>query len=313
MDTGSYAVIGAIAAGVIILVVIVLPRLAIRSLPRSIAASIADPKDRLSLENDRLKLRNDFRTTCIQFLAGFGLIAGVLVTFYQTQSSQRALADALDTSRKQLEIAEATADRQEYNDAVKQLSDPAPEIRTAAVIALAEIADKAESRRAAVADILSAFVRQHAPWPPPADGGEPADADLSNVRPLYYRAIDVNAAIYCLGVGTLGSSTYAVLGGDLRVANFANGAYRGAVFRDAYLGGSYFNDADLRNASFVTSDLTAAALGGAKLCGTDLRGATLTGAALQGAVADDQTGWPAGFDAAAVGVVQATDAKECTH
>jgi hypothetical protein len=311
MTGRDYTILGGAVAAVIVFVIVFLPRIVVRGLPVNMTQSISDPKDRLSLENDRLKLRNEFRTTCVQLLAGLALIAGVLVTYRQSLAAQTALTSSLATSRKQLEIAQSVEERTNYDEAIKQLSDPDLAIRLASIHTLVHIAEANPDQQGVVADILGAFVRQRQPWPPPPDSPFPAEAALTSVPEMFYRASDVNEAIFRLGRGGIAESTFAVLSGDLRGTNFSGGEYSHAAFGGAHLGASSFEGADLREADLYSTDLTDAVLLDAKLCGADLRSAILTGATFEGATADEDTWWPSGFDAPSAGVVQASNSEEC--
>jgi Pentapeptide repeats (8 copies) len=309
----DYIVIGAIVAGLITFGMVILPRMTIHNLPASRLAQVPEGEKRISLENDRLKLRNEFRTACTQLLGGLGIIAGVIVTFNQIQESQKTVLASLDTSSRQLEIAERAALRQEYGDTLTRLGDAASEIRVAAISELAQFASENPTYRERVAELLGAYVRLHSPWPPPSSHPYSADVDLASIPFLYYRAPDVHSAVWELGRGKLAESTRATFSGDLRNTNFGAGEYREAYFNDAYLAGSLLERADLRDARFREADLTGAYLGGALLCGADLEDAILDDAQLETAIADDETLWPPGFGEEARGVVQAANPTECTE
>lgn len=74
---------------------------------------------------------------------------------------------------------------------------------------------------------------------------------------------------------------------DLRKADFAGRALRGAAFTNAELDGADFRKADLRDADFVNANLRGARLDGADLRGADLTNAELDGASLDGATWTD--------------------------
>lgn len=120
-------------------------------------------------------------------------------------------------------------------------------------------------------------------------------------------------------------------GADLTSASFTQAKATGADFRGATIkatglqsadfSGANFQDTELGNSSFQNSKLVGANLRGAKgigdvlkadLRGADLRGAVFTctayymeGCKLKGAQFDASTKWPAGFDVAASGAVEA--------
>ncbi|MFF3336625.1 pentapeptide repeat-containing protein [Streptomyces sp. NPDC002888] len=125
-----------------------------------------------------------------------------------------------------------------------------------------------------------------------------ADADLhySNLAVAGFQGVDLRRAQL---TGTW------LAGAVLIDALLHQADLRGALLWHARLDG-----ADLRATDLTGADLTGAVLKGTRLDQADLRGADLTGtdpgaAGLLGAVADATTVWPAGFDAAAAGVVTA--------
>lgn len=94
-------------------------------------------------------------------------------------------------------------------------------------------------------------------------------------------------------------------------ANLIDADLHQADLRSAILWHARLDGADLRATDLTGADLTGAVLKGTRLEQADLRGTDLTGtdpaaAGLTGAVADATTVWPAGFDAAAAGVVVTT-------
>jgi hypothetical protein len=67
------------------------------------------------------------------------------------------------------------------------------------IYALERIAHDSASDRAAIADILTAYVRAHAPWPPARPGTYIADAPLDELPDLQVRAPEVQAILTVLG------------------------------------------------------------------------------------------------------------------
>jgi hypothetical protein len=307
MTQVEYVVIGVVSAAVLLFVLAVLPRLVIPELPQAELASIGDPKDRLTLRNERVRLRNEFRTTCVSFIGGLGLIASVLVAFGQFRSSQDALVRSAETSEEQLRVAQEADRNQHFVDAVENLGSANFAVRVAAVEVLDDFAQYGENQAVEVNSILRAFVGERSPWPPPKNAAYPVGADTSTMPRLTSRSPEINLALRRLGERALADvRTTFIERADLRRADLRDNDYTNAYFGDVHLGSSDLSDADFTGASFDGADLSLSNLTGAKLCGADLSKATLTGATLTGAVADDQTTWPDGFEAEAAGVTQAT-------
>jgi hypothetical protein len=104
-------------------------------------------------------------------------------------------------------------------------------------------------------EVLTAFVRGHAPWPPHPDSAYGPDTPIDGLPELQVRAVDVQAAMTVLGRRPQGHQS----------------------------GRLDLHSVDLRNANLVGAQLQRADLGGAQLQGADLSGAQLQGADLSGA------------------------------
>jgi hypothetical protein len=64
-------------------IVFVIPRLIVPSATAGALRDVADSADRHTLVDSRLKLQNDVRTTMLQMLGGFALLAGAYLTYRQ--------------------------------------------------------------------------------------------------------------------------------------------------------------------------------------------------------------------------------------
>jgi hypothetical protein len=211
---------------------------------------------------------------------------------------------------------------------------------------LGRIARDSQPDRTTIAEVLSAFVREHASWPPRtgADQSPALAQDVADTKPppLMERMPDVHAAVNALsrlrlevvprfdlsgcdlrrvtvegsfqGVNLMRANLqFAVfVGGDLRDAWLGWADLREAVLYQADLEGASLAYADLRKADLREACLRQAVLSAADLreavvTGADLRQATLEDAKLQGAVMDAHTRWPGDFDPVAAGVKRSSD------
>ena len=186
-----------------------------------------------------------------------------------------------------------------------QLGSERLDVRLGGLYALERIARDSPADRASIREVLTAFVRTHAPWPPGLPGQPAASAPIEQVPTLQVRAPDVQASLWVIGRGgfarALGHHRWLDLSAvdlrraDLRDAHLGDVDLRFAGLQKAYLSGAHLQGADLDG-----SHLEGAYLGGAQL-----DGANLDGTHLEGAVADDRTAWPDGFDWCAAGVATA--------
>jgi hypothetical protein len=98
--------------------------------------------------SEELKAQSDVRTTLLQALAGGVLLLGAYVTYRQL----RVTREGQITDR--------------YTKAVDQLGSDHLDVRVGGIYALERIARDSPPDRATIEEVLTAYVRDHAPWPP---------------------------------------------------------------------------------------------------------------------------------------------------
>lgn len=261
--------------------VVVLLFLAVYVLPphladRDLGGAEVPPKDLASA-------RNSVRSTLLQALGGAFFIATALFTWRQLRISQRQLRVSED---------EQTASR--FTKAVEQLGGSTLDMKLGGIYSLERLAYDSARDHGPVVEVLSAYVREHAPWPPPSGGVTPKEQVPEP---------DVQAALTVLGrrrieheedrPERINLCRVDLRGADLRDANFShvllNGAHlegadlRKATLRETRLVEAHLNDVRGRKVVLAEAKLIQAHLDGAQLFGADLRGAKLMDAWLQGA------------------------------
>ena len=278
---------------------------------------------------ERVKAINDVRTTLLQGLAGAVVLLGASLTWRQVTISRKQLQHNIDASREERRVEEEGQITERFTRAVDQLGHSKLDVRLGGLYSLERIAKDSEADRPAIYEILTAYVRGHAPWPPQrGTTHEVADAILGDLasqpdRPasdlpledlplLEIRAADVQAVLTilgrrprCAGDRPLDLARTDLRGADLEGAHLEKAYLRGVHLERARLDGVHLEEADLvgahlEQASFISVDYERPGLGGAHLTGAllidvNLDGARLTEGTLQGAYADDRTVWPAGF------------------
>jgi hypothetical protein len=247
--------------------------------PRYLAASDLDHA-KVS-PTDLAQARNDVRTTLLQGFGGMVLLLGAYLTWRQTQVSRAAGHEELRLSREgQL------TDR--FTRAVEQLGNEDVAVRVGGIYALGRIAEESSTDRAPIEDLLAAYVRAHAPWPPTPNSPFPADLPPRQLPPLSVRAPDIQAIMTVLGRRTPSPPHPAAwISIDLARTDLRRAYLSGANLQRARLGG-----ASLARAWMFRTDFR----------GVDLRDADLRDALLRGAIADLTTWWPEDFDPQAAGV-----------
>jgi Pentapeptide repeats (8 copies) len=186
------------------------------------------------LPAERVKAENDVRTTLLQGVAGLLLLVGATATWRQLRLSREG------------QITERFTKAIDQLDYAKSL-----EVRLGAIYALERIARDSERDHWPIMEILTAYVRQHAPWPP--KDGEPPE-DVAKAHTGSKPAPDIQAILTVLGrrTRTLWHGEVDVLdlrATDLRGANFFGAHLEHARFQVAHLEGANFADAHLEGAS----------------------------------------------------------------
>jgi hypothetical protein len=265
---------GAVLAIVLLAVVLVAPRLLYPPLPASRFVGVA-PDKRIELETNRLKLQNDARTTLAQILAGGILLLGAYLTWRQLQVNREG----------------QITDR--YTKAVDQLGHAELDVRLGGIYALERIARDSRADLATIGEVLSAFVRGHAPWPPRLPGQYVATAPIHEVPELQVRAPDVQACLTVLGRGGFAPSASCrdrldlhatdLRHAELRGAHLETADLRNAHLEGAHLGGAHLELANLNHAHLDRAVLRRAHLQSANLAYARLVVARLEEARLEGA------------------------------
>jgi hypothetical protein len=298
------------AASLLWLVLVVAPPL---FYPTSSEASLQDVTDaakRHELQNNRLRLQNDVRTTLLQGLGGLAVLVGAFVTYQQVQTNRRQLRHAVRSATKQRMLDQKGQVTERFTRAIDQLGNKNVDMRLGGLYALERIAHDSPDDRATIAEILVAFVCGHAPWPPARPGQYVKDAAIEEVPELRFRAPDVQAALTVLWRNHMLSGLVEpdLRAADLRCADLRDAELQGAHLYGAHLQGANLTAAKLQGADLRDAELQEAYLGFAHLRRARLEGAQLQGAhnlryaLLRGVLCDSNTVWPKGLGLRKAGV-----------
>lgn len=274
-----------LAIGVLILLylcVIKLPAQLYPPLTQSDLNGIPNANDKVMLQEARLQLQNNARGTLLQGLAATFFVVTAYLGWQQLQNSRRQLL-----LERQGQITER------FTKAAEQLGNNNTDVRLGGMYSLERIArDSSDLEyREIVAQVLIAFIRGRAPWPPVRPGQYIAQADIDRVPTLRSRAVDVQTALTILAdeifVSSDGTSEKLhnrspsrrqLSWVDLRRANLWNAHMPGY-----WLEGTNFHKAGLRKADLSGANLQDTCLRDTNLRGANLQRANLQGASLHGA------------------------------
>jgi Pentapeptide repeats (8 copies) len=212
-----------------------------------------------------LKAQNEVRTTLLQGLGGLVLLVGAYFTY------------------RQLHIAREGQITERYTRAIDQLGHVQLDVRLGGIYALERIARDSPGDRRTIGEVLTAFVRRHAPWPPSLPGNYRGTAPIDQVPDLHVRAPDVQATLTVLGRGGFALSKDAEDRLDLREVDLRRADLDGAHLEHANLLGAHLESASLDAAHLEWADLGGAHLEHASLLGTHLDWARLGGTRLEDA------------------------------
>jgi len=174
---------------------------------------------------------------------------------------------SLRATQDQIMISEQGQLTDRFSKAVEQLgSKDGIDVRLGGIYALERLARDSARDHPAIMEVLSAFVRQHAP--------------ITMCTNEYPPATDIQAALTVVGRRDAARDAGSI---DLRSSCLAKANLSGVNLSRANLAGAYLTDAQLSNIDFTGTRLIGAKLGGADLTGAHLGGANLTGAYVSGA------------------------------
>jgi uncharacterized protein YjbI with pentapeptide repeats len=224
---------------------------------------------------DRAKAINDVRGTLLQGIGGAAILLGAYFTYRQ-----------LHTGREQLQTAQQGQVTERFTRAIDQLGHAEVDVRLGGIYALERIANDSPDDRATIAEVLTAFVRGHAPWPPTLSGQYVASAQIDQVPELQVRAPDVQAALTVLvrrQPSPQPSQRLDLHATDLRKALLDGAQLQGVNLADATLQGVRLDGVNLRDADLAGTNFQGASMHRAQLQRARLHGAQLQRVYLAGA------------------------------
>ena len=165
----------------IILLIFLLFWLLLWKLPQWQVAAVPEVKDRIDLESKS-------RQTLVQIVGG----AAALGALYFTAQTLRTSQETLRVNQKTLETTQQGQITERFSKAIEQLGSDNLAIRLGGIYALERIARDSAYDHWTVMEVLTAYVRENAPWPPkdmqqqqgdPLSKGEPPAAQSQQLPP----------------------------------------------------------------------------------------------------------------------------------
>jgi uncharacterized protein YjbI with pentapeptide repeats len=232
-------------------------------------------KERLDVINARLEQQNNIRGSLLQFFGGIAALFGV---GFGAVTAWRQFQENTFSNRAQHVLDREAQLTEQFTHAITYANESTTATRVGGVYALDRFArtSQQEGDKQAVYELLSALVREHSRWKPPAEiEGGSAEVLVGDVPSLQVRAPDVQSALTVL--------TDKRHWPGVQPLHLPNTDLRKAVLKGANLNRSNLRGAHLEGASVEGANLQGAQLEGAYLDHAHLQGAHLEGANLQGA------------------------------
>lgn len=192
-----------------------------------------------------------------------------------------------------------------FSKAVEQLASEQIEVRLGGIYALERIAKDSAKDRLVIQEVLTAFVRERAPWPPRKKSqGAPAAPEtreakeISEITSEVKPPTDIQAVLTVLGrrqtiVQSEEHECVYLRGTDLRGAYLYGANLEGADLVGTHLDGADLVGANLRNAQLAGATFDPISKQQTNLKGADLRGATgLTWGQMKEVLVDTKTRLP---------------------
>jgi hypothetical protein len=294
-----FLIIGGTGILVVVVLLIFIPKIQVASLRN---AKGVDAKDVFKAENDA-------RATLAQILGGFAVLIGLVVAWQNLRQNISETTQSLEATNKNLELTKEGQVTERFTKAIEQLGNSKLEIRLGGIYALERIARNSERDHWPIMEVLTAYVREHAPRkevnmlanqthhiaqkPCPV----PVATDIQAIMTVISRRershekgqhLDLHAADLH-GANLMGAhleNAYLwdanLIGAHLEGAHLEDASLEGAYLIGAFLGDAYLIDAQLESAHLEGANLIGAHLGGVQLEDAYLRGAFM-GADLAGA------------------------------
>jgi hypothetical protein len=221
-----------------------------------------EPKDRVTLENEVRANRIQVITTLVQALGGIAVLVGIYFAWANLKTTQQAQKDTLNSQTDTLRVTQEGQITERFTKAIDQLGatdnqgQPRLELRLGGIYALERIARESEEDHWPIMEVLTTYVRVHAPVKKTQDKRLSSNSEKTGTNNAVRPAV--------VTIDTLSSDIQAIL---TVIGRRERRFERGKNER-----------LDLSNTNLAKADLS-----GANLSGTFLIGANLTHANLSGA------------------------------
>ena len=240
---------------------------------------------------ERVRAQTEAVKTLAQVLGGSILLYAIYLTLRRVRALER-----------QVEVAREEQVTERFTRAIEQLGSDKMEVRLGGIYALERIARDSDKDYWTIMEVLTAFIRENAPWPPrpgqadpgappekktagagPGEEGKGQETPASSGPPKPKPSTDIQAALTVLGrrQRRADEPPLDLRSTDLRGADLERADLRSAKLSRARLEGADLRESRLEKADLRRANLSVALLSQARLEGADLKEAKLNVASLK--------------------------------
>jgi hypothetical protein len=245
----------------------------------------------------------------VQALGGIAVLIGIYFAWANLKTTQEAQRDTQTSQEEIIRITNEGQITDRFTKAIDQLGSPQLELRLGGIYALERIARDSEKDYWPIMEVLTTFVRVHAPiaqtgdQPPKPDGVNRPFSHKANSHsavPLAVPSPDVQAILTVIGRRNLSfekaNDRLNLTDTNLNGADLGGADLNGATLNGAALHGANLDGADLNSANLTSAGLTGANLTGANLTSADLKDSIdLAQSQVDSALGDKDTVLPQGI------------------
>ena len=254
--------------------------------------------EKILIEKNAADIENSTRLTLAQIIGGLALLSGLWLTYENVKAAQSNAR----TAQENLRVTEEGKITDRFSKAVELLGNEKLDIRLGGIYALERIARDSQKDHWTVMEVLTAFVRENAPYNP----GEHEDFELednhdeddhSEEQTIPKPREDIQAIMTVIGrregnetetqrlnLQRVNLARCVLVNANLNKANFGQANLSRAILVRANLSETYLRGANLNKANLIEADLSKANLIEADLSKANLTGVNLSGANLIGTV-----------------------------
>lgn len=273
-----YILGGVIIALLFLLILLVIPQWQSKAYRANFPPEVIEkltPQERINLEKNAADIENSTRLTIAQIVGGLALLAGLYFTYQNVKTAQ-----------DNLRITEQGKLTERFSKAVELLGSDKLDIRLGGIYALERIARDSNKDHWTVMEVLTAFIRENAPYIPNQEEKTPEEEipkpreDIQAIMTVIGRRKWSDMERQVLNLQEVDLAGCVLVDANLNKANLWHSNLYCAKMVGANLNSAYLSFANLELASLNSANMEYANFHSASLIRANLHSANLSRAKL---------------------------------